>query len=60
MGLGDQIRQQLAAKALQRQLERVAVEANEPFVAPPAGTPASAQAAARESLCSFTAVLSCA
>jgi 8-amino-7-oxononanoate synthase len=49
MGLGDQIRQQLAAKALQRQLERVAVEANEPFVAPPAGTPASAQAAARES-----------
>jgi 8-amino-7-oxononanoate synthase len=58
MGLGDQIRQQLAAKALQRQLERVAVEANEPFVAPPAGTPASAQAAARESLCSFTAMAS--
>jgi 8-amino-7-oxononanoate synthase len=58
MGLGDQIRQQLAAKALQRQLERVSDEANEPFVASQAGTPASAQAAARESLCSFTAMAS--
>ena len=54
MGLGDQIRQQLAAKALQRQLERVSDEANEPFVPPPAGARSAANAATRAASCSFT------
>jgi 8-amino-7-oxononanoate synthase len=56
MGLGDQIRQQLAAKALQRQLERVSDEAKEPFVPLPASAGADVRHAERDALCSFEAM----
>jgi 8-amino-7-oxononanoate synthase len=56
MGLGDQIRQQLAAKALQRQLVRVSEDASEPFVPPPTGGLGSAHRAERDRLCSFTSM----
>ncbi|EUC14756.1 aminotransferase class I/II-fold pyridoxal phosphate-dependent enzyme [Paraburkholderia hospita] len=52
MGLGEHLRQQLAAKALQRQLERVSEEANAPFV-PPRKAALPATGAARNELCSF-------
>jgi 8-amino-7-oxononanoate synthase len=52
MGLGEQIRQQLAAKALLRQLERVSDQAQVPGLPLPGGvTPA--QQVARAALCSF-------
>lgn len=44
MGLGDQIRQQLAAKALKRQLERVSNEAATPFVPSRTGLPGAGDA----------------
>ncbi|VVE73540.1 2-amino-3-ketobutyrate CoA ligase [Pandoraea captiosa] len=38
MGMGEQVRRQLAAKALQRQMQRVADDADKPFVPRPAIT----------------------
>lgn len=43
MGLGDHLRQQLAAKALQRQLERAMDAEHAPFVPPAAGAPGAAE-----------------
>jgi hypothetical protein len=53
MGLGDHIRQQLAAKALMRQLERVSEEAQTPGAPLPTGGTRAAQDASRAALCSF-------
>ncbi|MFL9992612.1 aminotransferase class I/II-fold pyridoxal phosphate-dependent enzyme [Paraburkholderia sediminicola] len=53
MGLGDHIRQQLAAKALMRQLERVSEEAQTPGAPLSAGGTRAAQDASRAALCSF-------
>jgi 8-amino-7-oxononanoate synthase len=53
MGLSDQVRRQLAAKALKGQLERVAGEAAVPFEP---SRIASAEASAYETLCSFEAM----
>ncbi|MGA9919208.1 MAG: 8-amino-7-oxononanoate synthase, partial [Paraburkholderia sp.] len=47
MGLGDHIRQQLAAKALMRQLERVSEEAQTPGAPLSAGGTRAAQDASR-------------
>lgn len=52
MGLGEHLRQQLAAKALQRQLERVSEQAEASFV-PPSKAALSVTGAARNELCSF-------
>jgi 8-amino-7-oxononanoate synthase len=53
MALGDHLRQQLAAKALMRQLERVSEEAQAPGVPLAAASTGVAQDAARAVLCSF-------
>ncbi|MGF6641458.1 aminotransferase class I/II-fold pyridoxal phosphate-dependent enzyme [Paraburkholderia sp. MM6662-R1] len=53
MGLGDHLRQQLAAKALMRQLERVSDEAREPGAPLASNGTRAAQDAARAQLCSF-------
>jgi 8-amino-7-oxononanoate synthase len=53
MGLGDHLRQQLAAKALMRQLERVSDEVRETGTPLAANGPCAAQDAARAELCSF-------
>ncbi|MGF6261508.1 8-amino-7-oxononanoate synthase [Paraburkholderia youngii] len=53
MGLGDQLRQQLAAKALMRQLERVSDAAREPGAPLAANGTRATHDAARAELCSF-------
>ncbi|CAB3782064.1 aminotransferase class I/II-fold pyridoxal phosphate-dependent enzyme [Pararobbsia alpina] len=56
MGLGDHIRQQLAAKALQRQLERVSDEAEKPFIPLAASAGDDARRAELDALCRFDAM----